>query len=388
MKRKLFGILMLAVLPVLTFAGIASAQSFRSGQSAGVASSESIDGSAWVSGSSIDISGDVNGDVYCAGQNVTISGHVTGDVLCLGQTVTLSGTVDGSARLAGQSVSISGNVKGSTTELGQSVTLEGQGNVGQDASFFGQDVSINGKVNRDVVIGAASATVNSAIGRNVTTWANDLSLKNAANIGGFLTYTSPQKATIESGAQIAGKVTYNQKMVQQTQQQAAGIGLVGVFVWVLMPIVSAVVTALLFPREYQFATTPAVAAFSKMLLATLVGLVAGIVMPFIIIFLAITILGIPLAIVALVAWVLVLLLSGSVSAYYVGQIVWREQTHAVLVMLIGAAIIAVLLLIPIINIIVWFIAVWYGSGALLLELKRLAVAPRYDMSVKPGRKRA
>jgi cytoskeletal protein CcmA (bactofilin family) len=386
MRKKLLGVLMLAVLPVLAFAGVASAQTFRSGQSTSVTASETIDGSAWMSGANIDVAGTVDGDLYCAGQNITISGHITGDVLCAGQTVTLSGTVDGSARLAGQTVAISGDVKASATEMGQSLTLDGQGNIGRDASFFGQTVAVNGKVGRDAVIGASSVSVNSAVGRNVTAWTNDLTVKNSATIGGFLTYTSPQKGNVESGAQIAGKVTYNEKTLPQSQQAAAGISFVGVFIWLLMLIVSAVVMALLFPREYHVATSAAVAAFPKMLLATLVGLIAGIVMPFVVIFLAITILGIPLAIVAVVAWVLILLLSGSVSAYYVGRIVWRDQTHPVLIMLIGAAIIAALLVIPLINIIVWFIAVWYGSGTILLELKRLAVAPRYDVSPKPGRK--
>lgn len=390
MKKKLLSILLLAVLPVLAFAGIANAQTFRSGTSTSITAGETIDGSAWVSGSNVDVAGTVNGDLYCAGQTVTISGRVTGDVLCAGQTVTLSGTVEGSARLAGQTVGLSGEVKQGASLAGQTVTLEGSGKIGRDASFFGQSTTINGSVGRDAMIASAAATVNSTVTRNMNAYVDTLTIGRSAVVGGYLTYSGPRKASVDSNAQIAGKVTFNEQkeQQQQQQQQAAGAGIFGAIIWSLMLVVSALIVALLFPRELHTTTEASVAAFPQMLLRTAIGLVAGIVMPFVVVLLMVTVVGIPFSIVLLIAWILIVLLSGSVSAYYTGRIVMRGQTNAILIMLVGAVILAALLLLPVINVIVFLIAVWYGSGAILMKLQNYITAPNYDMRPAPARSRS
>ena len=133
--------------------------------------------------------------------------------------------------------------------------------------------------------------------------------------------------------------------------------------------------------------TPMVAAVPNALLAVLVGLIAGIVMPFIAILLFITVLGIPLGLLLLVAWALIVMLSGAFAAYYLGRVVWRSQTNAIFTMLFGALIVVVLLLIPIINVIVWMLAGWYGSGVILIALKNHTVVPHYDMKKQQPRSR-
>ncbi len=386
MKAKILGVLMLTFVSVFVFTAIASAQTFRTGQSATIPSNETIDGSAFVSGSAVDIAGKINGDLYCAGQNITISGEVDGDVLCAGQTITLSGTVTGSARLAGQTVAISGDVKGSATTAGQTVTLEGTGKVGRDALLLGQSVNLDGQIARDAVIASNSASVSAGVGRNVTANVETLTLNQGASIAGRLDYTSPNKLTKDAGANVVGKTTYNQQKVEQRQH--GGYNIAAVIIWGLMLLVSAIIFVLLFPRELHRATDPALASPAGTFLAIGVGLVAGIVMPIIILLLIITVLGIPFALAVLLAWILILALSGTFAAYFIGRLIWRAQSNAVLIMLAGALVIIILLMIPIVNILVFLLSVWYGTGAIILQLKKLAVAPRYDMRIPKVRSRS
>lgn len=385
MKAKLLGVLLLAVLPVFAFAAMASAQTFRSGQTANVSASEDIDGSAFVAGSAVDVAGNINGDLYCAGQNITISGDVDGDVMCAGQTVTFSGTATGDVRLAGQTVAINGDVKGSATVAGQTVTIEGGGVIGRDAALFGQSIVINGEVARDVTIGSQSATINTSVGRDVAATLESLTLGKDATIAGTLDYTAPSKLTKDGDATVGGKITYTEQTYEE-RQAMPGYNFAGAIMGVLMLVASAVVLALIFPREFHRTTDTSVASASQALLAVAVGLIAGIIMPFVIVLLMITIVGIPLALVLLVAWVLIVALSGAFAAYYLGRILWPSQTNAVLIMLFGAVTIAITLMIPILNVLIWFLAVWYGSGAILLQLKKLAAAPSHDMSPQPKKR--
>jgi len=382
MKFKVFGVAVLTViLSLVAFVTVADAQTFRADQSSTIASSETVDGSAFITGSAVDIAGKVNGDLYCIGQNVTISGTVEGDVLCAAQTITFTGSASGNIRLAGQTVSVSGNVTKSASLAGQTVTIDGQAQIGQDATMLGQSVTVNGKVSRDIVIASSAATVNGAVGRNVTANVETLNLANNATVGGALNYTSPQKITMDKNAVVTGKVTYTKTEVNPAKETAANAyNPVGSIVWSLMLLASAVVFALLFPSLLHRVTGSSALSVPQSLLAVLVGFVAGIVMPIAIVLLMITVLGIPFALVVLLTWILILSLSGVFAAYYVGRIVWRTQTNAVLIMLVGALIIIVLLLIPIVNVLVWLLAAWYGSGVILLRLKELYVTPKYDIA--------
>lgn len=309
MKIKAF-IVALAVLvvPFLVVTSSVGAQTFRSSESTLIASDETIDGAAYIAGSTVDIAGTIKGDLYCAGQNVTISGEVDGDVLCAGQTLSISGKVTGNVRAAGQTVAVRGDIGKNVTIAGQTITLEREGRVGQDATLLGQSVAVTSPVARDLVINSSSATINAAIGRNVTANIESLQLSREANITGDLTYTSPVKLTRADGATVTGKVTYTE-FKESTETATAGkaaVPFAAYFVWLVMLIASAVLFALLFPQVLSKTTALAAPTVPQGLLTTLVGFVAGIVMPFVIIFLMVTVLGIPFALVALLAWLLIL----------------------------------------------------------------------------------
>jgi len=374
------------LLSVLVFTTVANAQTFRNGQSPTVASGEVIDGSAFITGASVDVSGKINGDLYCAGQNVTISGEVDGDVLCAAQNIHLTGTVSGDVRLMGQSVTIDGTVGKSATLAGQTISVERQGRIGQDITLAGQNITLDGAVVRDVIIGAGVATVDAPIGRNITANVATLDLKANTVVGGSIDYTSPQKYSKAEGASIAGKVVYTQ--AEQTKSvETNAYNPIGMILWSLMLIASALIFVLLFPRLLHRTTDASAASFPRAIMTVLVGLVAGIVMPFVILLLTLTIFGIPFAFVLFLGWSLVLALSGVFAAYYTGRVIWKKQNNAVVIMLVGAVVIAFLLVVPILNILVALLCTWYGSGAILMQLRGQLVTPKYDMVAPRKRKK-
>lgn len=381
MKRTIVALLALLILPAFAVVMTASAQTFRSADSTIITKDENINSSVWAGGANVDVAGTIDGDLFCAGQTVTVSGTVNGDILCAGQTVTVSGNVAGDVRVMGQTVAISANIAGNVSAAGQTMTLDSNAVVGQDASFAGQTVRVNGKIGRDLAIGSELATISAQVNRNITADIENLTLTPSASIDGNVIYTSPQKLQKDTQANVQGEITYTKRSNNEQPEFSglfigAGIGLIALFTMV----VSAMILSLVFPRELHSTTNASIRSFTNVLLAVLVGFVAGIIVPAIIIMLLITVLGIPLAILIGTAWLLILLLSGAVTAYYAGRVIWRGQTNAVLIMTAGALLVALLLLVPFIGALVALIAVWYGSGALLLQLKQLLVAPRYSMT--------
>lgn len=388
MKVKILGVAMLSmVLAVFGLVAITGAQSFQTGQASTIKSNEVIDGSTYIASSTIDVAGTIDGDLYCTGQNVSISGTINGDILCAAQTISFTGTVSGNIRLAGQVITIGGAVGDSATVASQTVTVENQGSVGRDATFMSQNVTMRGQVLRDVVVGSESITLDATVGRNVTATVNNLKLESRTDVGGSFSYTSPQTFSKASDASIVGPVNYTELKREQYMNNKAYDPFI-MILWGLMLVVSAIIFALLFPSILHRVTSDGIVSAPKALLAILVGFVAGVAMPIIIFLLFATILGIPFAIVLLLGWCLIVAISGVFAAYFVGRLIWRKQNNIVLATFIGALIIAVLLMVPILNIFITILCVSYGSGAVLMYLTNCFKSQEYDATIvrQPERK--
>ncbi|HEY5806031.1 MAG TPA: polymer-forming cytoskeletal protein [Candidatus Saccharimonadales bacterium] len=378
MKRRLFGLAVaVALIMAGVFWGTASAQSFRSGSTATVRPDEVIDSSLWISGRTVDIAGQVNGDVFCAGQNVTVSGTVSGDLLCAAQTIVISGSVAGDVRSVGQTVTMSGSVEQNLSIAAQSFTQDAKSSVGGDASLAAGDASLSGSVGRDAAMTAQSIVLSGQIGRDVTATVENLQLNQGATINGNLAYTSKNDAKIASGVVVNGETTKSQPKERRDGAAPTGGGFsFGFALYLLVAgLLTALVLVLLFPQAIRAVTDQAVRSPWKTLL---VGFIAALAVPALILLLMITVIGIPLALLIIVAWILIQAFAGVAAAYYLGRLILRKRRNPILTMLLGATLLIILYFIPILGIIVWLAAMFWGTGMILLELNRRRPAPKYD----------
>lgn len=376
-KRKIIGVLLVLLAPIFLWAGIASAQTFKSGNTATVHKDEVVDSSLWASGRTIDIAGQVKGDVFCAGMHVTISGTVDGDVMCAAQTITISGTVNGDVRLAGQTVDIGGQVQRNATIASQSFTLTGEGKIGNDLSLGVNDATIHGDVNRDLTAGGADITIANRVGRNVKATVTNLDLTSKASVGGNLDYTSAQDADIADGAQVAGSTNRSEppKRAESDTVLVSGLGVMLYVIASLMILSLALV--FLFPGVLRQATDLALA---NPLRTFIFGFLAWFAVPVLVIVLMITILGIPLALLLLGIWMLLLFLAGPFFSFYIGRLLLRNTRNPFLMMAVGSLLVLVLYFIPIIGWLLWFVVMIMGTGMLLQEIMRRTPRPQYEVA--------
>ncbi len=141
----------------------------------------------------------------------------------------------------------------------------------------------------------------------------------------------------------------------------------GVFYALVALSLITLLAGLLFPRWLHRVTDHLVPSPWK---ALLVGFVACIAVPVALLFLAVTIIGAPLALAAALVWTLMVLATFVYSAYYIGRLVFRGNQHPVVKSLVGGVILIVALQIPWLNIVVWLAMVFFGLGAQLLEIHR------------------
>lgn len=327
-------------------------------------------------GNSVTVNGTVNGDVICAGQNVNIDATVNGDVICAGQSVTVNGTVNGNIRVAGQTINIGAGTDRNVSVAGQSITLQSGARVGRDAGIAAQSATFNGQVGRDLNAAAQSLTLNDSIGRNVDATVNKLNLQSGAKIGGNLSYTSHNKLSQSGGATIAGTVSYHQPQTKANKGHGSfwGFWLLRALYFSITLLIFSLILVAIFPQAF--------AAWNDRLrvrpwLALLIGFLAMFVVPAIIVALFITVIGAPLALLLMLSWIIIFfLLSAPVAAYYIGSLILRNG-HPLLRVLVGGLILGLLNFVPVLGVIVTLLAVWLGSGGILLNLRHSYRSPNY-----------
>lgn len=376
MRSKILIALVVACGLISIAVPVARAQGFRSGNTASVPSGETLSSTLWAAGNTIDVAGTVQGDVFCAGQNITISGTVEGDVICAGQNITVSGTVMGDVRAAGQTVNITGKVSGSASVAGQTASLSSDGQIGRDLSLVGSEITVAGQVGRDVFMGNERATIAGTIGRNVTSDGGKVRLDKTAVVGGRFDYTSREDASIDAGAQIKDGISHSIPPSSGSSSAREANRVVGVIMAISLFTV-ALVTILIAP---QFVDAAARKTMLEPLKTFGVGVVFLFFAPMAVFGLLVSVIGIPVAILAFCLWIFVLMLTGPMFAYLLAKLIWRSQDSAILLMLVGCLILLICYLIPVVQIFVFLASLVFGSGMTVLGLMRALKRPSYRVA--------
>ena len=378
-RSKLLGALLLFLLPIFLWVGVAHGQSFRSGNTTTVGASEVVDSSLYATGNTIDIAGEVKGDVFCAGQNITISGRVTGDVICAGQTVRVSGVVVGDVRVAGQTVAIGGTVMGNVSAAGQTVTFEGSSTVGGDASIGSSNAVVNGTVGRDLSVGGETVALTSKVGRNVKASSDNLTLGSNTEVAGELSYTGRSDAFVASGAKV-GKTTHYQPQAEEDQGSSGRVFAFG-FGFTVLVVLALLILSLALVMLFPAAVNDTVnLGLANPLKTFLIGLAASIVTPIVVVVLVVSVVGIPLGLFLGLVWLLVLALNGPLFSYFVGRLIWRSQRNAIVVMLVGVLVVLVAYLIPFVGVLTFLAMMWLGAGMTITKLFRSMPRPQYVLA--------
>lgn len=155
------------------------------------------------------IEGVVDGDLFVFAEQVQIKGRVTGDVFSFAVKTDISGSVDGNIRSLTQNLTITGAVAKSVTTISQRVLLEESGKVGTNMLLLASNVDVKGKVAREVNGLVDALRISGQVDEGISLLkSRTLRLDAPAVIGGDLTYSSPERAVIGSGVVLKGSETH------------------------------------------------------------------------------------------------------------------------------------------------------------------------------------
>jgi len=375
----------LAVILVVTLLMILSAVSVlafdaRSGMTVTVASGEVVDDDLYVAAETIIIDGTVDGDLWAAGNTITVNGIVNGSVMAAGRIVNINGDVTHAVRAVAETININGDVDGDVMAGCGKLNIDSTARIGGDLLFGADIASIDGPVKGNIKGSGREVTISNWVNGDVELEVESLTILSTANIEGDLSYTSEDEADIQSGAQITGATTHTIPEVKEDEAKGFPFILftsaLSKLISFLMAFVTGVVIIFLAPRKLTsitdaIGTRPGPSAGWGAMILFLTPIAALIV--------CLTIIGIPLGLIALVLYGIALYLAQIPVGLFIGRWIigrFRDvESKAIMVgaLAIGLAILKLLSLIPYFGFFVGFVVVLFGLGAVVAaERKRRA----------------
>jgi len=342
----------------------------------------------YTAGANIDVMSAISGDIYAAGSQVMIKGDVGADVLAMGGNVTVNGPVNDDVRVMGGSVSINGNVSGDVIAFGGTIYIAKGSTVSGNLIAAGGEVTIEGTVNGNVTIDAGKATLNGTIGgvtrinadkvtlnavmeRDAHVSAVDLVFGSKMSLKGDLQYWNA-KGELDTAGKVAGSAQFDPRLAREDHAKPATGVLAGIITFALLysVLAASLVLILLMLTAKTFFTESAKRLRKFPWWSMLWGTLYFVATPGIILLLAITIIGLPLA-AALLAIYLVTVMFAKVCAALVFarliELKSKRTWHPVGVFFVALLIfvgLKLLFFIPILGWAICFLLVVSAYGAL------------------------
>jgi cytoskeletal protein CcmA (bactofilin family) len=313
MLRSLF---LLALLALLAVAPLATADT----DSADDDSVErSVGSDRFAAGHAVRLGGTVAGDAFAAGGSVTVEGSVTGDAFLAGAHVEVHGPITQGLYAAGGAIVASGSVGHNARLVGGSVEVTPSAHFGGALSMAGRSLSFAGTADGYLQMAGRNATISGTVGGDAEISAARIEIGPGAHIAGKLRYRSDREPVIAAGATIAGGLERLPGSLHAWTWREGGrhaLHGVGRGIWFSGSFVLGALLLLLVPG---FLASTSRQAVSEWPLCLGVGFGILIAVPVAAVLLLITLIGIPLALLAIALYAVVLLLGHVVAAVAVGD---------------------------------------------------------------------
>lgn len=319
-----------------------------SGDSADVSieSNEIIDDNVMTAGNNIYIRGVINDDLFVAGSNIKIEGEIKGNLFAAGNSINITGKIDKDVFLGGNFISISDNAT-----------------IGRDLFIGGNLIEIDGNIGRNISIGGSIINLNGKAIGNANISAQTLNLGENSQIQGNLDYQTEKEIAQDKNSHIAGEIKYNQPDTNNKQKNNYNLNLSSWLISLLQFLIIGILLVLIIPKWFnQIGET-----IQKQTLKSIgIGIIISIVAPILILIALITILGMPIAMIAGIIYVLLLAMARFWVAYCIGLWIGKNKFSPIITIIVGVLILQLIFLIPIISIIAKIIIMIIGLGAIYI----------------------
>lgn len=337
-------------------------------------------GNTYVAGFSVVMTAPVEGDFSAAGGSITTAAPVAGDGLILAGSLSSRAPVAGDLRVVGGNISIEKAITGDLFAFGLSVYDSGR--VGGNVFIAALNTVLNGGASGPVTIYGNNISLAGDFAGNVeVVAAGRLTLAPNTTIHGKLSYEAPETANIPASVSIEKGVEYKNVSYLPDAGTSRTLALMSVgfflFVRILGALILAGLLAGLFPRLAEVIVGRAYTVrLRSILLTTLLGFAVLVATPILLVLLTLTFVGMGVALLVLVSYILMVLLAllyagiilGGIGARWYARravVLWRDGVFGMLAF-------SLIALVPFVGVFIVLILMSFSAGALLLTFFNFA----------------
>jgi len=340
-----------------------------------VAAGETVDQTMIINANTVRVDGTVEGDlVVVLAERLILRGEVRGNVFSSARTIEMSGKVTGNFHAIGERIRVDGQVGRNMYSLSELVTLAAGASVGRDSTHAAAGATIDGEVKRDLFMIGKWVEVRGSVGRNVDARADRVELLEEARIDGDVDalFWSENEVEVAPGAVVSGEV--RSRVREDARRLWFNRYLRGhYYLWLVINLAAAFVFGMLLyalvPRFFAVHLETA-RAFGRSLG---VGFLALVATPIALFLIGITVVGIPVALIGLAAFLGCLYASGILVAALVGTQIMKLEAETWssfgLALLVGLVIVVVASAIPFVGGPVRFVVLLIGLGLLVERVR-------------------
>ena len=339
---------------------------------------ETIDDTLIIMADSILVEGTVTGDLIALGERVTLRGRVDGTLVAAAEELMISGQVGDTVLALGKNVEFWRAALGANAySAGRTVTVSADTSIAGSAALAASEAAeVHGGIGRDLLAAAKSVSLAGSVGGDFTAYAERADLDAAARVAGDLTakLRGTDDLSVSPDASVAGETNLSTWPEDPNRYLTLGF-YIREALQLLAAFLTGLVLFLLVPRLREARLERG----AEVLVTAAVGAVALFAVPALALITIVTLIGAPLGIIALLAWVAALYAAGIVTAALLGRrLLNGDDPRHVLRLLVGLAIVFVLINLPFVGGIMRLLVVLLGLGVIAQWLRSLWVGrPAY-----------
>ncbi len=283
----------------------------------------SISEDTYLANENVRVNADVDGDLLIAAGDINVSGLVHGDLMLAGGEVVITAELKDDLRAAGGEVSLCSQVTGDVAIAGGDIDVCADTVIANKTWLAGGEIKADGRFERKLVIKGGDVVLAGVFADGVRIQAQHLEVLAGARIIGDLQYTSPYPAKISQDATITGEAEHtisNPWWSSKNGKLDAGGLFFGVIIAFVLFVFSIAITSLIvsgvLPNTY--AETPNIIR-TQPVKSLAIGALFVLVTPLLLVLLAVSVIGVPLAIIFFFAYVLMFFIGFFASVMFLAD---------------------------------------------------------------------
>ena len=354
----------------------AAAQETEAGAVVTLAGGEVREGDLYAAGEAVRVHGRLAGDLVAGAQRILVDGQVEGDVFAAARTVDLRGAIGDSTRVVGERVIVDATIDGDLIAGANRVQILESTVIRGGVAAAASSLEIDGTVEEDLRAAAGELVLRGTVRGDANVIADRLDLAPDARIEGDLDYRTRIPLSPEAAARVAGTVRYQEPIDEDGEDDGSAAWSFVFWTWQAGAALLAglLAVALFRPLMQQLASAIA----GETTLGALLGFGAFLIVPVGAAVVMMTLVGLPIGIIATLLFAVALYVAKLPIAVWAGDQLLaragRPDASPYAAMAVGILALYLLFEVPWLGGLFWLAATWLGLGAMVLSGRRYLTA--------------